>query len=284
MSKRLGIFANLQKEQVRTALPAFLELCRSQGLEPLLAQDCGGGWDAPCFDSGRGEDLQSLDYAVSLGGDGTLLRMAKLLAPYAVPLFGINFGQLGFLAEVEGGGMREAVSRLAAGSFSLGRRSMLQATVLEGGKEQLTCHALNDFVLYRGPFSKLARLRFYINGQLSGQLAADGLVVATATGSTAYSLSTGGPLVQPELEVTVLSPICAHSLTARTLVIPNSETVELAVAEGSEGLLLAADGEQVATIGTSRVRLCKSPYSLAFIKLTSRDYYQTWQSKLLRNM
>ena len=285
MKKRLGIFPNLNKEQVRSSLPAFLKLSQGADLEPLLLKEWSGDFDAPTFDSKSSVELESLDYAVSLGGDGTLLKMARILAPYKVPIFGINFGHLGFLAEVEDGDSEEALRRLASGSFDLERRAMLQATVFDGEDEQMTCHALNDFVLYRGPLGKMARLHFYINGRLSGRLTADGLVAATATGSTAYSLSTGGPLIQPELEVTVLSPICAHSLTARTLVIPNSETVDLAVEEGSESLLLAADGEQVATVTDRlRVRLTKSPYSLEFIKLTGRDYYQTWQSKLLRHI
>lgn len=283
--KSLGIFPNLSKENVRYCLKDFISLCREQLLEPVLPSSCAAEYGCRGYDLQDVGALRGLDYAVSLGGDGTLLQMARFLAPLGVPAFGVNFGKLGFLAEIDMQSIRKAVVRLAQGNYSIERRSMLAAQVLEDDGEQLTAHALNDLVLYRGPFSKLAHLQLFINGKLSGTFAGDGLIVATATGSTAYALSAGGPLVQPELEVAVISPICAHSLTARTLVIPMGETIELGAVPGSEEMALAADGEQIAAVsGATRVRITKSSFAMQFIRLTSRDYYQTWQSKLMRNI
>ena len=283
--KRLGIFPNLSKENVRYCLKNFVSLCREQKLEPVLPWYCAAEYGCNGYDAQDAGALSVLDYAVSLGGDGTLLQMARFLAPLGVPAFGVNFGKLGFLAEIDMRGIRKAVMRLAQGSYTLEKRSMLAAQVLSDSQAAVQAQALNDLVLYRGPFSKLAHLQLFINGKLSGTFAGDGLIVATATGSTAYSLSTGGPLVQPELEVAVISPICAHSLTARTLVIPIGETIELAAFPGSEEMALAADGEHVANVsGATRVRITKSSFAMQFIKLTSRDYYQTWQSKLMRNI
>ena len=142
-----------------------------------------------------------------------------------------------------------------------------------------------DFVLAKGMFSKLAHLRMYINGKPSGRYAADGLIISTATGSTAYSLSAGGPLVMPELDVSVITPVCAHSLTARALVIPLSDCIELKAVPGSEEMMLSCDGENVIEVRDDTfVRIEKSPYTMKLIRLTSRDYYQTWQQKLMRNV
>ena len=231
------------------------------------------------------EFLQPLDAAVSLGGDGTLLQMARYTVPAGVPAFGINFGKLGFLAEIDLPGMRKAISRVAQGNYTIERRKMLQATVIREGTVLATAHALNDFVLAKGAFSKLAHLRMYINGKPSGRYAADGLIISTATGSTAYSLSAGGPLVMPELDVSVITPVCAHSLTARALVIPLSDSIELRAVPGSEEMMLSCDGENIIEVRDDTfVRIEKSPYTMKLIRLTSRDYYQTWQQKLMRNV
>lgn len=283
--KRLGIFPNLGKEKVCIALSEFVSQCREWGMEPVLPVEVAAQYDCSAYDVRDAETLVSLDAAVSLGGDGTLLQMAHHLVPIGVPAFGINFGKLGFLAEIDLPGMSKAMSRLAQGSFTLEERSLLMAQVLQGDRAITTVHALNDLVLTKGLYSKIAHLQMFIKGRPSGRYAADGLIVATATGSTAYSLSAGGPLVMPELEVSVITPVCAHSLTARALVIPMSEVIELSAVPGSEEMLLAADGENVAQVteGT-HVRIEKSPYKMKLIRLTSRDYYQTWQQKLMRNL
>ena len=284
-TKRIGIFPNLGKENVCLALPDFVSLCMGWGMEPVLPVSVALMYETEAYDTENIDSLRGLDVAVSLGGDGTLLQMARHLVPLGVPAFGINFGKLGFLAEIDAQGINKAMARLAQGNYSIESRSLLQAQVVSKGKVQTTVHALNDLVLAKGMFSKMAHLNLSINGKPSGSYAADGIIVATATGSTAYSLSAGGPLVMPELDVSVITPVCAHSLTARALVIPMSEKIELRAVPGSEEMMLSADGENVMVIadGTS-VQVEKSPYLMQFIRLTSRDYYQTWQQKLMRNL
>lgn len=283
--KRLGIFPNLGKENVCIALPEFIQLCKDWGLEPVLPVEVAQQYGVSSYNKSEAQTLKTLDYGVSLGGDGTLLQMARHLAPLDVPAFGINFGKLGFLAEIDLQGMYKAISRLAQGNYTLESRSLLQAKVICGDKLLATAHALNDLVLAKGMFSKLAHMMLFINGRLSGKYAADGLIIATATGSTAYSLSAGGPLVMPELDVSVITPVCAHSLTNRALVIPMSETIELRPIPGSEEMLLSADGENVIEVpNDTSVHIAKSPYEMKFVRLTRRDYYQTWQQKLMRNL
>ena len=284
-AKRLGIFPNLSKEKVCIALPEFVELCKDWRLIPVLPESVAEQYECEAYCESDPQSLQRLDFAVSLGGDGTLLQMARYLAPLGVPAFGINFGKLGFLAEIDLRGMYKAISRLSQGNYTIETRSMLLASVLRDGEVIAQAHALNDHVLAKGMFSKLAHMMLFINGRLSGKYAADGLIIATATGSTAYSLSAGGPLVMPELDVSVITPVCAHSLTNRALVIPMSETIELRPIPGSEEMLLSADGENVIEVpNDTSVHIAKSPYEMKFVRLTRRDYYQTWQQKLMRNL
>lgn len=283
-AKRLGIFPNLSKEKVCIALPEFVKLCKDWRLIPVLPESVAEQYECEAYCESNPQSLQRLDFAVSLGGDGTLLQMARYLAPLGVPAFGINFGKLGFLAEIDLRGMYKAISRLSQGNYTIETRSMLLASVLRDDEVIAQAHALNDHVLAKGMFSKLAHMMLFINGKLSGKYAADGLIIATATGSTAYSLSAGGPLVMPELDVSVITPVCAHSLTNRALIIPMTEKIELKPVPGSEEMLLSADGENVIEVpNDTMVHIEKCPYDMKLVRLTSRDYYQTWQQKLMRN-
>ena len=283
-AKRLGIFPNLSKEKVCIALPEFIELCKDWRLIPVLPESVADQYECEAYCESDPQSLQRLDFAVSLGGDGTLLQMARYLAPLGVPAFGINFGKLGFLAEIDLRGMYKAISRLSQGNYTIETRSMLLASVLRDDEVIAQAHALNDHVLAKGMFSKLAHMMLFINGKLSGKYAADGLIIATATGSTAYSLSAGGPLVMPELDVSVITPVCAHSLANRALIIPMTEKIELKPVPGSEEMLLSADGENVIEVpNDTMVHIEKCPYDMKLVRLTSRDYYQTWQQKLMRN-
>ena len=283
-AKRLGIFPNLSKEKVCIALPEFIELCKDWRLIPVLPESVAEQYECEAYCESNPQSLQKLDFAVSLGGDGTLLQMARYLAPLGVPAFGINFGKLGFLAEIDLRGMYKAISRLSQGNYTIETRSMLLASVLRDDEVIAQAHALNDHVLAKGMFSKLAHMMLFINGKLSGKYAADGLIIATATGSTAYSLSAGGPLVMPELDVSVITPVCAHSLANRALIIPMTEKIELKPVPGSEEMLLSADGENVIEVpNDTMVHIEKCPYDMKLVRLTSRDYYQTWQQKLMRN-
>lgn len=284
-AKRLGIFPNMTKEKVSTELQIVVNLCREQGLVPVLPKEICAEYNCEGYDLHNLDVLRSLDFAVSLGGDGTLLKMAGHLAPLDIPAFGVNFGKLGFLAEIDYPSIRKALMKLGRGDYSIESRSFLRARVMQGDKCLKEAHALNDLVLAKGALSKMAHMQMSINGKPSGSYSADGLIVATATGSTAYSLSCGGPLVEPLLDVSIITPICAHSLTARTLIIPMSEVIELKAVPGSEEMILEADGESIIGVSDETyVRIDKSPYKMQLIRLTSRDYYQTWQQKLMRNL
>lgn len=281
---KLGIFPNMHKENVKKSLPTVLELCDKAEIEAILPQMLEQS-NRPSYDICNIQSLQQMDMAVSLGGDGTLLQMTRVLAPLRIPVFGVNFGKLGFLAEIELKELQGALRKLTVNEYDLEERSQLRACVWRDGKPLVAAHALNDMVVAKGHFSKLAHLSLKVNGKRSGNYAADGLIMATATGSTAYSLSAGGPLVHPSLDVTIITPICAHALYTRPLLIPMNNIIELNVVPPYEELLLSADGEIVASIAENDiVHIGRSPDKVCFIRLNGRNYYETWQEKLIRNM
>lgn len=285
--KHLGLFPNLSKNDVATALPDFIQLCHRKGIEVYFPREYlrQHPIELPTYGFKDAETLEKLDAVVSMGGDGTLLRLASYMTPYGVPVFGINFGKLGFLAELEAGNLEAALDRFVKNEYAIEERNLLQATVLTEGREIIKAQALNDIVLAKGIYSKMARFTMYINGKPSGSYAADGLIVSTATGSTAYCLAAGGPLVMPEMDVCIITPVCAHSLSARTLIIPSTEIIEMRGVAGSEEMMLSADGKNVSEIDDHDVvRIERSPYTLKLLRLTDTDYYQTWQQKLMRNI
>lgn len=287
----LGVFPNMHIEKVKEKTAKILSLCESYGIKTCMPEAEAKLFGCPSFNLNRlknnfKEDKENLpfDIAVSLGGDGTFLRMARRLVCLEIPVFGVNFGHLGFLAEVDCEELETALQRLSEGNYKLEKRTLLQMeTDTEEGCTK--SFAINEFVLGRGNLSTINRIEMYINGELSGCYRADGLIISTATGSTAYSLSAGGPLIEPGMDLMLITPICAHALSSRPLVIPATEQVELKVCKPSETMQLTADGINIAVVDRENtIRITRSPRSLQLIRLTDRNYYTTWQKKLIRNI
>ncbi|MEX1186780.1 MAG: NAD(+)/NADH kinase [Gemmatimonadaceae bacterium] len=225
-------------------LPAML------GLLEILAPELGFKLVyEPLLRPGLHEELDSaseIDALVTLGGDGTLLRGAKLLDGRPVPIIGVNLGRLGFLTSCNAPDVESALRRFQAGDYTAESRMTITATTDSGsgssaGSERWL--ALNDFVLHKGGFARVVRLSISIDGEFMGTYAADGIVVATPTGSTAYSLSAGGPIVAPRLESIVITPISAHTLGIRPLVVHPEAEIVLQGEDGPDELLLTVDGQ-----------------------------------------
>ena len=189
----VGLFPNMQKEKVCACLPQILGLLNKYGFKTLLPQELAPAGE-PCYNTADAESLTQLDAGISLGGDGTFLQMARFLSPLKIPVFGVNFGKLGFLAETEMGDFEAAVAKLARHEFELEERSQLKVTVIRGGEPVVQAHALNDMVVAKGHFSKLAHLELKINGKHSGIYAADGLIVATDLCGRRFDCSDGNRL------------------------------------------------------------------------------------------
>jgi len=195
-------------------------------------------------------DLGEVDALVSLGGDGTLLRAARMLGGRQVPILGINLGRLGFLTACGRDDAETALRRFVSGDYVSDARMALEAEVSDGGAPEGTWYALNDVVLKQGGKARVMRLHVEVNGEEIAMFAADGIVIATPTGSTAYSLSTGGPVVDPSLESIILSPISAHALSIRPLVLPPSANVVVRIEDDDGDQLVTIDGQIGTTFGS----------------------------------
>lgn len=212
---------------------------------------------------------------LSVGGDGTLLRANALAVRYNLPLLGINVGRVGFLTEVELERLEEACIRLANDEYSLETRMMLKASMGDH-----TDYALNDVVLSRGGYSRLIGVNAWVDGDRVGPFIADGLIVSTPTGSTGYSLSAGGPLVCPEVECMVLTPICAHSLQHRPVVTSAAQTITVRL-DGGYNAMISVDGRKPWSFsGGQTLTITRAEHAARFIRLEPKSFFSTIRIKL----
>lgn len=235
--------------------------------------------------AGTGERLagpDALDALLTLGGDGTLLRGARFLGGRRIPVLGVNLGRLGFLTSVGAHGMEEALERFARGDYRAESRMALDARAIAGDdSERRRWRALNDVVLHKGGFARVVNLRVEVDRETMATYAADGIVVSTPTGSTAYSLSAGGPVVVPTLESIVLTPISAHTLAIRPLVLPPEVEVRLQAIDGPEELLVTVDGQVGMTFSHGEsltVRRADAP--VLIVRFPGTSFFARLQHKL----
>lgn len=206
------------------------------------------------------------DLLVVAGGDGTILSVAGKLGNASPPIFGINVGSLGFLTTASSPAFREAVDCIAKGKITVSHRTLLEVRLRDSEKELAPMIALNDAVLSRGELSRLIRLRTRVNGEALTEFNADGLIIATPTGSTAYSLSAGGPIMEPESGVFVITPICPHVLTNRSIIVSENSVIEVEATEPDYPVYLTVDGREplrIAKDATVEVRKAKKKLQLA---------------------
>ncbi len=263
------IFIKKKDQKVRDKARELSDFLQSQGMKTLLVE-------------GDAEIEEKPEVVFVLGGDGTFLSASWLYSPLEVPLLGIDMGGLGFLAEVSVENMFQAAEEVIKGNFEVEERMMAQCHIVYGNGISDTDFALNDVVIYRGPFAQMIRLSTYIDGEFLASFPADGLIVATPTGSSAYSLSAGGPILHPILELLVVTPICAHTLYARSIVVAPSSTIEIVLESEKEGTMVTLDGQRGYSIQKGEhVTVNKSPFSVRLIRVDpKRPFYSLLRSKL----
>ncbi len=222
----------------------------------------------------------SMDAAIVLGGDGTVLAASRLLAPIGVPMLAINTGHLGFLTETYLNLLPEAMDAFLAGQYQVEDRAMMKVKVLRGELHRWEALSLNEMALHREPLTSMCHFEIAIGRHAPVDIAADGVIISTPTGSTAYSLSSGGPVVTPDVPVLQLVPICPHSLASRALVFANTEPVTIFPAT-PERLMLVVDGNAGCYIWPEdRVLIQRSPYPARFIRLHSAEFFRVLREKL----
>jgi NAD+ kinase len=228
------------------------------------------------------DDPAGLDALLTLGGDGTLLRGARALDGRPVPILGINLGRLGFLTSCGVDDLETAVERLARGDFHAERRMTLDVAALDAaGAERMRWFALNDVVLHKGGFARMVSLDVSANGEAIASYSADGIVISTPTGSTAYNLSAGGPVVYPTVESILLTPISPHTMSVRPLVLPPSAEITLQAEDGPEELLVTVDGQ----VGTTFARgetlvVSRSVRAVQIVRFPGATFFSRMRLKL----
>ena len=227
------------------------------------------------------EIIPHVDAAITLGGDGSILRATRVAAQYGVPVLGINLGRLGFLAEIEPAEIAERIPPLVKGDYWIEERIMLQIQHQRDGEDLGTYQALNEAVVGRRSLSRIVRVDVRLNGRDLTTYTADGVLVATPTGSTAYSHAAGGPILHPEVHSLILTPICAHPKTSGSLVVPSDTVIELTAGTDHEAAL-SIDGQEDVPMHHGDVAVMRSsPYTARFLRTQERDYfYQTLLLKL----
>jgi NAD+ kinase len=222
-----------------------------------------------------------LDAVVVLGGDGTFLSAVRWIGDQGIPVFGIKFGEVGFLAEILEDRLFAAAQCLLDGTFTLRPRMRLDVTVSRDGKELVRETVLNDVVLNRGIMARLADIETHIDDDYLTTFRADGLIVATPTGSTAYSLAAGGPILHPAVPAIILSPICPFTLTNRPLIVPDAACITLCLTKKLSDIRLTFDGQAVVEIHHQDViRVKKSEHSVNLITFADRNYFDLLKTKL----
>lgn len=247
--RTIGLLPHEGKTEAIQAAAELVKILERAGLEVRFDADTArrlGRPDLACAAPlGHG-----LDLLVSLGGDGTLLKAARRVYPEQTPIFGINFGHLGFLAEVEAREMHKAMDRILAGDYRLEERLMVSALRQDQAGALV---GLNDAVIAKSGGSSMISLEIILNGVSVTEFRADGLIVATPTGSTAYSLSAGGPIIHPGLPALVVTPVCAHSLHARPLVVGSNDSIAARITASHDEVVLVADGQESLALKTGDI-------------------------------
>lgn len=225
------------------------------------------------------QDYSECDLLVVLGGDGTILSALDVALPDDIPILGINLGRLGFLSEVNPQDLRRDVTEVLEGRYAIDSRMTLTLQ----GEDEKSMFALNEVVVTRSTSAlRVLSLEIEVNGQRVDRIAGDGIIVATATGSTAYSLSAGGPIVHPGLDCFVITPICSHAMNARPVVVSAEDRITIRVLDGRDGANAALDGRKIVPIlpGQTGVTVLRSGLQARFIRLHDRNYFSLLHGKL----
>ncbi len=222
--------------------------------------------------------MEIVDLLIVLGGDGTILRAARLMRHNQIPMLGIRFGRLGFLAELSGQTYEKELINILNGEYRLDERMVLEAQI---GDEPGFMYALNDVVIFRSHSSKLITLDLHIDGDYMNTFRSDGLIVASPTGSTAYSLSCGGPILTPGINAFVINPICPHMLSNRPTVISGDSQILIRFKELEDGCTISIDGQQdVLATKDTIIKIKKAPYKVKLVRSVQNDFFSVVRNKL----
>jgi len=279
-----GIWANTDKPAFWNVLPDIISWAKNNSIDLFIttrieSQLKDHDFDYQLIESA--DDFVKLDFILTLGGDGTIFSLARAVGDRGTPILGIHLGELGFLAEVVLEDMFTRLDEVVAGDYNIQKRIVIKC-IVNNGTEPQTFYALNDIVVDRGKSHRLLNCELLANDDFVAKYKADGLIVATPTGSTAYSLASGGPIVIPTFGSMVVTPICPHTLTLRPIVFPDDQILEISFPEdGEKDMALAVDGQVNEYLeSTAKVVIQKAPYKINMVNFTDSNYFNTLRTKL----
>ncbi len=279
--KKIGIVSKPKKGEIREIVPPLVEWLRERDIEVSIDKETGSILESSEKWLTRNELPGKVDLLVVLGGDGTLLAAARSLYGRDVPIFAVNLGDLGFLTVITRDELYAALEGVLSGNYRSERRVQIEGELIRADEVLSTFRALNDVVLNKGAIARIQDFEVYADDEFISNYKSDGLIVSTPTGSTAYSLAAGGPVVSPSVEAFIITPICAHTLTNRPLVLRDSATVEIVVKSQREAAYLTVDGQVgIATHSEDIVRVRKSCSFVELIQPPQRNYYEILRQKL----
>lgn len=278
---KIAVIANFDKQGAEDTTRKITALLVSEGAEVMMLKSAFSDSlkDVVTYDN-HSELVENCDVLLTIGGDGTIIHCAKHAAAYSKPVLGINLGRLGYVAGLEAD-ETEKLSQLVKGNYRIESRSVLSVSVVSDDGKHKEYTAVNDAVISRGSLSRIIDLQVSIDGTFASSYRADGLLVATPTGSTAYALSAGGPVISPELRCIELVPICPHSLSARSVILSENSVIEIKATSPDERSYLTIDGQiSVELLQSDIIEIKNSHLSLDMIVLKERNFYKLAGEKL----
>jgi NAD+ kinase len=278
---RIAIVCKPQKEELTRLLPELVAWLRERGYEPLLDEEAGKYTSlAPVLERAQMPTC-SPGLVIVLGGDGTLLSVARIFAATGTPILSVNLGYLGFLTEVRLNDLYATLDGWCKDCYQVDERSMLHAELWRDGHEHSSFEALNDVVVSKGDIARMGEFAVELDGKKVAGFRADGVIVSTPTGSTAYTLAANGPILTPDVDAMVVTPICPHLLTLRPIVIRGDASLTVRIVGVPNTALLTVDGQQaVELLRGDEIRCHRSTHSVKLVRLSEGSFFEALRSKL----
>ena len=277
----IGILSRPRREQLSVVVPSLLKWLEARGIKTALDEETAAALPTGSKGQPRSAVADASQLLLVLGGDGTMLAAARLAAPRRIPILPINMGSLGFLTSFTLDELYPALEETLAGNSSISQRVMLQAELVRAGSVIESQSALNDVVIHKGALARMIQLELNINSDFVCRYRADGLIVSSPTGSTAYSLSAGGPIVHPAVEAFIITPICPHMLTDRPVVVRDYSQLEIKMNGDAESVYLTLDGQRgVPLEPTDIFRVQRAKEHLQLIQPPMKPYFEILRNKL----
>lgn len=279
--KTVGLFGNPTKKDLPPAAKTILGICEPAGVKVLASEDLRGALDGEIPYLPNDDLINHVDVVIAFGGDGTMLRAARVLGQSGVPLLGVNLGSLGYLTDVPIDELASAMKELLAGNFLLDARSRVYCSVWRDDRKVASCSALNDLVVNMGPLPRALDMELLMDKDSLGRFLGDGIIISTPTGSTAYNLSAGGPICQSTVPCLLVAPICPHSLGMRPLIVADHTEIELYLHETGDGAVLTADGQKTHVLADGdRLSFKEAHQEVVLVKFPHSSFYRVMRHKL----